>query len=195
MKKKSFEEFVKFVKSECRKHGVKCSLRKVNYLKDGAQECSGYFDTEQLVVAMLHPLAKQILAHEYCHLTQWRDGIKLWDQSDDSIKMLDLWIDGIDVPDIKKHISVVRRLELDNEKRTSELVDEWVLGTTRRMYIKRANAYVQFYNWMAITRRWSKHLGAPYLNKRLVAAMSDKFDMNYSRITPEIRRIFEEEGL
>ena len=73
--------FIKWVKKQCKENGIKCDLRNVKYLKlSGNIRCSGYFDEEskQLVVAMNRPDWLGILVHEYCHLTQWTDGVKVW---------------------------------------------------------------------------------------------------------------------
>ncbi len=41
-------EFIQFVKAECKKYGVKCSLRNTKYVKmDGNVRCSGWFDEEE----------------------------------------------------------------------------------------------------------------------------------------------------
>jgi hypothetical protein len=42
------KEFIKFVKAECKKHKVKCDLRKTKYVKlSGSIKCSGWFDSEK----------------------------------------------------------------------------------------------------------------------------------------------------
>ncbi len=74
-------EFIQFVKDECKKYGVKCSLRNVNYVKlSGNIKCSGWFDETipELVSALNRKDWIEILAHEYSHLTQWVENIELW---------------------------------------------------------------------------------------------------------------------
>ena len=153
--------FVKWVKKQCRKHGVKCDLRNVTYLKLGGNiKCSGYFDdtTDEkpaLVVAMKTKHWLEILVHEYCHLTQWAEGIGLWETAGESLAVMEEWLGGKDVPDIDYHLGQARDLELDNEKRSVDLIRRWGLDIDVDQYIRKANAYIQFYNYMGKTRRWS----------------------------------------
>ena len=56
---KKEKEFVNYVKSECKKYGVKCDLRKTKYVKlSGNIKCSGYFDEDglSLVCSMNRPM-------------------------------------------------------------------------------------------------------------------------------------------
>ena len=81
------ERFIKWVKQQCRKYGVKVKLKNVSYLRlSGNIRCSGYFDdadtdSPTLVVAMNRPDWIEILAHEYCHLTQWLEQQSIWHEA------------------------------------------------------------------------------------------------------------------
>jgi hypothetical protein len=63
------------------------------------------------------------------------------------------------------------------------------------IYIKKANAYVQYYNYLPISRKWCNPKNTPYKNERLVEAMSTKFNMDYSKLTNKLLKIFEEEKI
>lgn len=195
--KKPFEDFLDLVKKECKENKIKCDLRNVSYLKEGNIKCSGWFDSEKkvLAVAMKNSESKMILAHEYCHMKQWQEGYKLWDAAGESLDIIDRWLDGKDFQNIKKHIGIARDLELDNEIRTSKLIKKYDLGITPSLYIKKSNAYVLFYNWMLVSRRWSRPKNAPYKNERILKAMSPRFDMNYKTLDPAIKKIFLEESI
>jgi hypothetical protein len=193
-------EFIKFVKKECRKYGVKVELRNVNYLKmSGNIHCSGYFDSENklLIVAKKHTHWFETLAHEYSHLTQWVEGCPAWVNGIESIDIIDRWIGGEDTPDVQTHLKLARELELDNEKRTVDIILKWGLDdiVDVGLYTKKANAYVIFYNWLGISRRWSNVNNSPYKNQRLMSAMSSKFDMDYDTMDPTIEKIFVEENI
>lgn len=192
--------FVKWVKRQCKKYGVKCELRNVKYLKiNGTIRCSGYFDDTdsqpKLVVAMNQSDWLGILVHEYCHLTQWSDGIPLWKSAETSLVKVDEWLSGEEVENIEDHLAIVRDLELDNEKRSVELIRKWGLGIDVDNYIQKANAYVQFYNYLGKTRRWSKPNNAPYSNKNVVNAMPTTFRMNYKRMSKRVEKIFVTENI
>lgn len=190
--------FIQHVKKVCKIYGIKCSLRKSKYVKmSDNMKCSGWFDEEnkELVVAINRPDWIEILAHEYSHLTQWVEQIPIWKEAEKSLGKVWEWLDGKNCRNIDKHISVARDMELDNEKRSVKVIKDFKLNVDLDQYIKKANAYVQFYNWIKITRRWSLPTNSPYKNERLKSAMSTKFNMKYTTLTPKIERIFREEKI
>lgn len=194
------KEFVEWVKSECKKNNIKCSLRNVTYLKLSPKiRCSGYFyedgETAQLVCATNRNQFVTTLAHEYCHATQWLDNIDLWEKSGDSLNKLEEWLSGKRIKNIKKHLAISRELELDNEKRTVKLLKKWDLDIDLKEYIRRANAYVLFYNYLGISRRWCSPYNSPYRNEKLLSVMSDKFDMNYEYLDDHIKKVFIEQKI
>ena len=191
-------EFLKWVKDQCKKHGIKTRLKNVSYLKlSGNIKCSGYFcETDRvLAVAMNKPDWLEILVHEYCHLTQWVDGIDLWKKGGVGITKVDEWLAGKKVAKIKKYLGYNRDLELDNEKRSVALIKEWGLNVDLDMYIKKANAYVQFYNYLYYSRRWSKPGNSPYGNPKIVEAMPNKFNLKYSDMSKRLLYLFTSENI
>lgn len=195
---KNTQAFIDHVKKECKKHGIKASLRNTKYVKlSGNIKCSGYFDDENkvLVCSMNRPDFLEILAHEYSHLTQYVDQIDLWSATGISMPLLDSWLAGEEVKDIDKHISNCRDLELDNEKRTVKVIKKFDLKVDLDHYIRKANAYVQFYNYMKESRRWCTPKRSPYTNKRIISAMPNNFKMNYNTIPKHIKQLFIEEKI
>ena len=195
--KKSYDKFLTLVKNECKNYGVQFEIRNTSYVKTGIIKCSGYFDdaVPLILVAGKRDGFKTTLAHEYCHLTQWVDGLDLFIKSDHAIKATDRWLLGNRVNHIEEHMAICRDLELDNEIRTSHFVRKYDLDISVDNYIKMANAYVLSYNWLLVSRKWSKPGNSPYSNKRLIAAMSNKFDMDYETLDPNIYKIFKEEKI
>lgn len=194
------EQFIDWIKEECKKNNIKYSLRNVSYvILNGNMKCSGYFYNEEdkgyLVCAMRKNGSVEILAHEYCHATQWLDKISLWDKSTKSLTKLEEWLSGKRVKNIKEHLAVCRDLELDNEKRTAKLLEDWDIGVDINHYTKKANAYVMYYNYLNISKKWCSPGNTPYTNSRLINAMSTKFDMDYENLSDEIKNIFIEEKI
>lgn len=194
---KNDKRFIEFVKQDCKRHGIKCDLRNTKFVKLSASiKCSGWFDSEgkRLVVSMNRPDALGILAHEYAHLTQWQDSInknfKLWDRSAPSLSKIDEWLAGKPVRNITRHLAVARDLELDNEKRTVELIKKFNLSIDIPNYIKRANAYVHFYNWLGHTRKWCTPDNRPYDNRDVINVMSGKFNMRYDDLSKRVYGAF-----
>lgn len=89
----------------------------------------------------------------------------------------------------------MRDLELDNEKRSVKIIKKYGLSVDVDEYIQKANAYVHFYNYMKISRRWSKANNSPYTNPVLYPQMSTKFNMNYRTLEPWIEKIFREQNI
>ena len=190
--------FIKKVKEHCKEYGIKVELRDVMYLQlDKNSRCTGYFDEEnmKLVCAMKRPDSFSILVHEYAHFTQWIEQCKPWVNLGNSLSHLMDWLDGKNVRSIAKHIAACRNMELDNEKRSAKLIKEYDLNIDLDFYIKRANAYVMFYNYLLISRRWSKPNNAAYRNKAIVAQMSSKFNMNYKKPPKKLMALYESEGI
>lgn len=191
-------QFVKHVREQCKLYGVKLTLKKSTFLilSDNAR-CSGYFDEEakELVVAGKHPEYLSILVHEFAHLTQWVDNCEPWRKLGDSLEKIHDWLGGKEVKGIKRALAKARNLELDNEKRSVKIIKEWDLPIDIKVYTQKANAYVQFYNWMYYTRRWCTVKNSPYRNKTIYGNMPTIFKMNYEEMSEKYRKLFEEAGI
>jgi hypothetical protein len=194
---KKEKAFVDYVKSECKKYGIKCSLRPVKYLKlSGNIKCSGYFDDWNMVLACATNKKDwlSILVHEYAHLTQWVDKCKIWNTVSkfDSVGKMDSWLNGESVKGYKRHIDLVKELELDNEKRSVKIIKDFGLDSCINVedYIRKANAYIQFYNYIKTTRRWSDPKNSPYTNKTVIQAMPKVFRMNYKKMSKRAESAF-----
>jgi len=188
------KNFVDHVKRECRRKGIKFDLRPCKYVKMSESiKCSGWFDTENmaLVVAGKHSMALDVLVHEYGHFTQWDENIPIWNAADVSMGYVDEWLAGTEVRNIKKWLGLSRDLELDNEKRSVALIKKFDLPIDTKEYTRKANAYVQFYNWMYYSRRWCKPTNSPYKNSTVLDAMPDKFNMNYKTLSYKVYKAFE----
>jgi hypothetical protein len=191
-------QFIEFVKDECKKYGVVCSLRNTKYVRAGKKiTASGYFDESvpTLVCAVKNPNFLPILVHEYCHLTQWVEGIPLWKKAYNSMLKLENWLSGEDVKNIKRYLSICRDLELDNEKRSVKIIKKYNLPIDIKDYTKRANAYVQFYNYLAVSRKWCNSKNTPYNNRILIEAMPSRFSMDYTTLPKKIEKIFIDQNI
>lgn len=191
--------FVNHVKKECRSRKVKFDLRKRSgYLRlSGNIKCSGYFDGDfkELVVAAKRKDWVEILVHEYGHLTQWAEQCKEWVACGGTIDHVERWLSGERVKHVFNHIRSLRDLELDNEKRSVELIKRFDLPVDTKRYIKKANGYVYFYTWMMKTRRWSGLDNSPYSNENIISAMPEEFQENYENVPDYVAKVFKEEGL
>jgi hypothetical protein len=204
MKKLSKQElaFIEKIKTECKEYGIKVDLRNTKYLiLEKNVKCAGYFDHEncKLVCAMNRSDSMQVLVHEYAHFTQWISQCKAWTNlrkyGVDSLTLMFDWLAGMNVKNIAKHVAVCRDMELDNEKRSIKIIEKNKLNIDIEDYTKRANAYVMFYNYILISRRWSKPSNSPYKNKRIIEVMSPKFNMQYKKPSKKLMNLYESEGI
>jgi hypothetical protein len=192
------KRFLKWVKAKCKENGIKCDLRNVTYLRlSGNIKCSGYFDENErkLVVAMNKPGWLGILVHEYCHMTQWLDGVSVWSEGCEALSKVEEWLSGKSVRGIKDALAKARDLELDNEKRSVALMKKWGLDIDIDEYIKKANAYVMFYNYMYHSRKWSSPGNSPYTNQTIISNMSNKFNMRYNKMSERLVKLYKEQNI
>jgi hypothetical protein len=96
---------------------------------------------------------------------------------------------------IKTALAKSRDLELDNEKRSVALMKKWDLKIDIDDYIRKANAYVMFYNYMYHSRKWSNPNNAPYTNQMIVSKMSNKFNMRYTEMSERLLKLYKEQSI
>jgi hypothetical protein len=99
------------------------------------------------------------------------------------------------VPNIKKHLAVSRELELDNEKRSVRIIKKFGLDVDIDSYIKKANAYIYFYNRLLATRKWATPNNSPYGNQKIIEKMPRYFKADYSITPKRIEKVFIQENL
>lgn len=193
------QEFLDHVKKQCKVHKIKLDLRKKSgHLRlPGNIKCSGYFDShnKQLVVAAKRDDFIEILAHEYCHLTQWAEKCSEWISCESTVDHIERWLSGERVKDVRSHIRNMRNLELDNEKRVIKMIQEFDLPIDAKRYVKKANGYVYFYTWMMKTRRWSSIENSPYSNDTIIDAMPEEFQDDYEDLPQRVVEVFKSVGL
>src|SRR5690349_18539091 len=106
------DQFKAFVIQECEYFGIKCILKNTRYLRDGSNIYSGFFDDKSKVLSssLNRPDWLEILVHEYCHLTQWRDQADVWVRAIelDSYNIFDRWLKGEEIENVDDHIDAIR---------------------------------------------------------------------------------------
>ena len=119
--------------------------------------------------------------HEYCHFLQWREGT-IWNEESGFYIVLDDWLNGVETSDkmMAKAIQSAKAIEIDCEKRVVKLIKSKKLSVDLEDYIKRANAYVLFYNVIREERLWYKK--PPYNVDEIVALMPSHFLKSYDKM-------------
>jgi hypothetical protein len=158
--------------------------------------CSGFFDDEHgipiIAVATGKPKTDwlKIMLHEYGHATQWAEQTPLWNICKKTGSWID-WLEGKSVRDIQKAIETSRDLEADCERRTVRLIRELELDIDIEAYSRAANAYVHFYNFMLIHRKWFAKDKAPYKVPEVMAAANPAMDADFTKTPKALMKALE----
>jgi ssDNA-binding Zn-finger/Zn-ribbon topoisomerase 1 len=201
------DKLISHIRSECKKNKVKILIRPGKYIMCDGIKTSGYFDSKkrEMVCARQNPNFLLVLAHEFCHMTQWIDSkvgkCKMWvDYDNNDVEVIDKWL-----LNKKKHyhrnklkamVKTCLNLELDNEKRTYKLLKKFGMNKEGLdLYVQKSNAYVLFYLYLLETRSWYKPGNAPYENKDVVGSMSTKFNMKYDKLSSRIKKIYKSNAI
>jgi hypothetical protein len=154
-------------------------------------QCSGFFSPQEgLHIAIGKPISQwvTVLAHEYCHLLQWRKSAKVWKDvefsigkdSFDSSTVIDEWLGGKEFSEevLDRAFDAIISLELDCERRTALLLKKLKAPIDIEEYTQKANSYVLFYRECRKTRKWYDPLSPPYEQKEIWSKMPSTFQYN-----------------
>lgn len=160
-------KFIKDLKRLCKENEIVFKLKNTKSvnMSDGIR-CAGYFDENELVTAKGSKDYFQILIHESCHMDQYLEKDPIWKNAK-YCDIVDEWLAGKEKRNIESHIDKVKLMELDCEKRTVEKIKKYKLPVNVEEYTQKANCYVQFYNYLKITRRWPAPNNSPYQNENI----------------------------
>ena len=196
-------QFLKYVEKELTKHKFKLLMvDKKSVFVEGHVKVSGYFDSEKMILAVtVDKPTKQwlpVLVHEFAHFTQWKSNCKAWKNTfvkgEDVSDTIFLWVkDEIKLPlDIVKiHTARSRDMELDCEKRAVRLIRKFDLPIDIPTYIKQANAYLYFYNYACLRKRWWKRGKTPYQTKAIWSEFPDTFRRSYRSLPDKYIELFD----
>jgi hypothetical protein len=104
------------------------------------------------------------------------------------------WLDGKRTKHIQQHLKIVQALELDCEKRAVNLMTKWNVGFDKKHYIRGANAYMYYFEYLAISRKWCNPHNTASNNQAILAIMPSTFLGDYT-MTELIKNTFKNEGI
>lgn len=203
----SIDELLRSICSQLDDAGVDFKISLVDYVKFNGTKCNGFFNDIQsgygrptLAISVGKSIEKwlPILVHEFCHFKQWSRQDPLWmDLRKNNVQDEDFlfdWINGKEFSNeyISDLVPKVRNMELDCERRVIELLRKRQLPIDIIQYTKNANAYVNFYTYMGMKRKWYIIGKEPYNDPKIIELMSDKFDMDYDNLSPELISLYDE---
>lgn len=199
------KKFVAYVCEEAAKANIKVVLSDSSYIiADHSIRVAGYFDEENslLATATGKPTKEwvPILAHEFSHLRQWQAQCQAWINSTtpsgaDTTDLLFAWVRGkieLTGKTLDKYTKASRTLELDCERRTVKLIEQFDLPVDIPTYIQSANAYVYFYNYVKLRRRWNKTGKASYTIPQIISEMPKTLYNHYDRLPKKYIKLYDE---
>jgi len=133
------------------------SGEKIKY-GDEPGECTGWCDGASIEIARDLKLFEETFVHEFCHMMQAVEDTHLWDQHQKSTFWEDLNL-PLDLKSNNNDISFwnetykIIRLEQDCESRALKMNKHWNIFDGA-LYAKQANAYLYFYHYVYLTRKW-----------------------------------------
>ena len=135
-----------------------------------------------------------VFVHEYNHYRQWKEKSKEWKQTD-KLCTNDTYVriieGGMDQIGIDAYFNAMRDLELDCEKRTVSLLKKYKIQIDTKDYIKKANAYIHFYNYMKQYKRWYPDNKEPHLTPEIYNKCSCRFYKSYDNIPKELLTVYQ----
>lgn len=174
----SLVQFIEDTTQIANSNGIRILLSdntNVIYPYDGSY-VSGYFDQVTKVLAV----AKGREDWLDIHMDQFLENSQIWTDGVDSIDRYFDWVGGKEVNDHINHTIRAGLIEFDCEKRAVVKIKKYNLPINVEHYIKKANAYSQFYLHSLKTRKWYPVDNKPYDNLQILNACNTEFPDVYS---------------
>lgn len=191
---KKAEKLIDFITNDCAASNIKIEFRMVEWFDDGLL---GSFCEEdrEIVIAARNPNYLSVLAHEYSHMLQMKDGV-FTDEKPYLIfaDWLTHKVDA-DMATIISHTRSIQNCEADAEIRALELMKRFgVLNAAgRKIYTQRANAYILMWEIARRMRRWSKSNTSPTLTKKYYELLPTKIIEDFGRVPDDFEAIIVDE--
>jgi hypothetical protein len=177
-------------------------------------ECNGYWDFDSMTFAAAMDQPKdailRLLVHEYGHFTQWKENREIYWLAVGNHPMAEKfgqrniesmffgWLEGSEEYSqqvVEVICNVAKHLELDCERTTVELIRKYDLPIDLEDYIRRACAYVYFYNTLPETRKWYAVGKEPYNIPELLQLMPTTLENDFAETPLEAIKIMKERCL
>jgi len=185
------KSFMEHAAKKAKKNGISLKFTKYKTLFDeDGMSISGYFsDADKIIVcasgnSFFYWFSTFI--HEFCHFEQWLSGKHAnWFKREQDI--LEKWLNGKNYSNsyILKCIRTIQECELDCEKRTLKIIDDFDLPINKKRYVKIANMSLIFYNYVFLRRTWGKPRSSLY-SSDFIQQMPETLIKDYSSISADI---------
>lgn len=189
-----FKPFMASVKRQCKTYGVELMLapcKKIVLTDDFEQECSGYFDSDDRVIAVAcgKPFIEwfEILIHEFCHMEQWKTDER-WDEWHEHTGHTWGWLAGekiMNKTQLMKSLDKMVEMERDCEIRAVEKIRKWGLPIAVNRYTKKANIYLYSYYMLPTIKTFPTGI---YYDKKLMEMSPEGFKKSYRKVPDDMAK-------
>lgn len=189
----NINRFLRDLTRKCKKFEVNLNLSFTDSVQDEyGDKSAGFFDGKVIAVALKDPRWLETLVHESCHFDQMIENADVYLDCDKPRYSIWDWINGKELSEkyVKRIVRLSLECELDCEKRSVNKIKRFKLPIDTDEYTQKANAYVLFYNYIGLTRRWFDEGKEPTRNPEIIELMSNRFDMDYKKLDPELIDLF-----
>ena len=193
---KNDREYIALTIEKAVKNNISVALVSENYVIAEGETIpsAGFFDPikRQLVCATKGKFEGWfgVFIHESCHMDQFIENAKPWAdlklgksfKEEDACDIFFQWLEGIPTCNklVRQSCKKTLLMELDCEKRTAEKIKKHNLSINLERYIKSANVYILFYNFIKKHRIWHPRGRSPSKYQSLKNLVSSSFDENYN---------------
>lgn len=181
-------------------HGVKLNITEDEQVKLDGEDlgCSGYFDSDPLefAVALGKPFNDwfKVYMHEYSHFEQWLDDPIGFSQKCSEISELFSWVEDkveLSAERLKICTQSAIWIEYDCERRVLEKIERQGIQhlVCPKEYAQLANAYFNFYHYVAEAKSWYQAKREPYSLKEVYRLFPTHL-VQLDSLTPELREAY-----
>jgi hypothetical protein len=190
-------KFLDYCREECKLHGVKLVIHPGRFIKCDGFPVAGWFQdggiTPELHIAKARKDWYTVLSHELSHMHQWVAQCPSWKKYKELNICLDTWLNQskeFEAKEIDKVVITTIRMERDCEKRSLALLERFGY-TKREEYIKKGNAYLLFYLFVADTRLWSKQGKSPYSLPEVWPNFPSSWNINTRKTYKSLKHLYD----
>jgi hypothetical protein len=191
-------KYLKWEIGKATRHEIRVKMVKSRYVKSGKLDCSGTANYEEIAIAIKRPQKSWLMTavHEFSHMDQIIEKSPAYFATVDGFDpstIVDMWLHNVcelTTDQLYRAITALRELELDCERRAAQKVIDWALPISHDEYVKKANAYIYFHHFIAMTRKWYKDKFEPDHVPEVWRNMPTHFDNDYETLPDQYRNLF-----
>lgn len=156
---KKLNRFLDYLTSTLKETNTKLVLSLSDVYIDGSRVAGYYSHDLKSIVIRFEDNYLETLIHEFCHYIQFTKNKRVVRNIDESLILMWQWLNHeIELPkkDVERVIKNVQALELDCERMSVAIIKKYKLDIDLEKYIKSANLYIYFHNYVLRNRMWLK---------------------------------------